>query len=143
MIVYILMLIVMLALSVQDIKNKEISGKLLITGAIISCLGAVMGVLGNKMSIPDVALSLLPGIGLLALSFVTRQQIGYGDGLVALILGPALGIEMLAIGMLIAFFGSGVFSLILLSIKKAKRKSRIPFVPFITFGMAVACFAKI
>ena len=143
MVIYILMLFAMLALSVQDIKRKEISAKLLIIGMIISVIGALIGVLIENMSLYDIALSLLPGALLLLLSFVTRQQIGYGDGLVALILGPALGIEILIIGLLIAFFGSGVFSMILVFVKKAKRKSRIPFVPFITLGTAVAYFAKI
>ncbi|MBR4669717.1 MAG: prepilin peptidase [Butyrivibrio sp.] len=143
MIIYILMFIFMFVLSVQDIRNREISAKLLMICAVISISGAVIGILSNNMSIIDVAISLLPGAGLLLLSFVTRQQIGYGDGLIALILGPALGIEILIIGLMAAFFGSGVFSLILLAVKKAKRKSRIPFVPFITLGTVVAYFATI
>ena len=143
MVIYILMFIVMLILSVQDIKNKEISAKLLVVSAIISLVGAFIGVWKNNLSITDVVVSLLPGAGMLFLSFATRQQIGYGDGLVALVLGPAFGIRIMLLGIVIAFFGSSIFSIILLLLKKAEKKTRIPFVPFITLGTAVACFAKI
>lgn len=143
MVIYILMFIVMLILSVQDIKNKEISAKLLVVSAIISLVGAFIGVWKNNLSITDVVVSLLPGVGMLFLSFATRQQIGYGDGLVTLVLGPAFGIWTMLLGIVIAFFGSSIFSIILLLLKKAEKKTRIPFVPFITLGTAVACFAKI
>ena len=68
MVIYILMLFAMLALSVQDIKRKEISAKLLIIGMIISVIGALIGVLIDNMSLYDIALSLLPGALLLLLS---------------------------------------------------------------------------
>lgn len=143
MVIYILMFIVMLILSVQDIINKEISAKLLVVSAIISLVGAFIGVWKNNLSITDVVVSLLPGVSMLFLSFATRQQIGYGDGLVTLVSGPAFGIWTMLLGIVIAFFGSSIFSIILLLLKKAEKKTRIPFVPFITLGTAVACFAKI
>lgn len=143
MVIYILVFIVMLLLSVQDVKNKEISARLLVISAVISFAGAFIGVWKNNLSITDVVVSLLPGAGMLFLSFATRQQIGYGDGLVALVLGPAFGIRIMLLGIVIAFFGSSIFSIILLLLKKAEKKTRIPFVPFITLGTAVACFAKI
>ena len=44
-------------------------------------------------------------------------------------------------GMCIAVVGSSLFSGVLLILKKAGRKTRIPFVPFVAFGVGVMLFA--
>lgn len=143
MVIYILMFGVLLALTVQDIRTKEISSKLLIALAVISVIGAVIGLWRGNLSPVDLVISFIPGAILLLLSVISRQQMGFGDGITALILGPAFGIKIVTIGLLSAFFMGGIFSIILIITKEARAKSRIPFLPFMTMGMVVACFAKI
>lgn len=73
----------------------------------------------------------LPGIFLLLLSFITKENIGYGDGISVLILGGMIGfrncIWVLCISMLLL----SVVGAVLLIVRRANRKSRIPYLPFL------------
>ena len=133
----------MLALTIEDIRTKEITSKLLIVGAVISLIGAVVGLYCGNLSFAELVIAFIPGAILVLLAVFTRQQMGIGDGITALILGPAFGIKIVTVGLISAFFMGGIFSLVLLATKNAKGKSRIPFIPFMTIGMVVACLAKI
>ena len=77
------------------------------------------------------------------LSFVSRQSVGYGDGLLLLCAGPALGAGVAVMGMIAAVFACGLVSGALLIFKKVGKKAQMPFVPFLTFGMGVMMLAQI
>ena len=136
----IMFLILIITESIRDIKTHQISITFV---SIIGIMGMITYMPFVKTDFISVFLGMVVGLSVLLVSFFSRQQIGYGDGLVALVLGPAFGIWTMLLGIVIAFFGSSIFSIILLLLKKAEKKTRIPFVPFITLGTAVACFAKI
>jgi len=74
------------------------------------------------------------GLILLGISFITRGQIGMGDGLIVCITGMSLGFTKNAMLLGFGLFGSAIFSMILLSFKLANRKKTIPFVPFLLCG---------
>ena len=97
-----------------------------------------MSFYSGGLDITDILLSLLPGGLLLFLSFITREGIGYGDGLIILAAGPALGFCDLLTTLMTAIILSGLFSGLLLILKKVKRKTRIAFAPFLAMGCAVA-----
>lgn len=82
------------------------------------------------------------GLILLCISFITKGQIGVGDGLIVCITGLCLGFSENAMLLVISLFGSAIFSIALLSFRLAGRKKAIPFVPFLLFGyMGVLIFA--
>ena len=82
----------------------------------------------------ELLMGLLPGALVLGLAFLTREQIGYGDGLLLLTLGCCLGIES-TLGILMGgLYISFVVSLFLLVLKRAGRNTRIPFVPCLFLG---------
>lgn len=123
------------AMSVQDIKSKQIS-KILLYVYLFS--GLINALITRNMF--DCVVSAMPGIVLLILGFLTKQEIGYGDGLVVLGLGFWLGAGAAITILLIGSVFSSIVSLIYLAVHKIKGlcvKKTFPFVPFILLGLAV------
>lgn len=129
----------LLICSWQDIKKKKINLLLILAGFIINI---IVSLLWSNVSVASHILGILPGLLLLMISYITRGQIGIGDGLILSItgiyLGPEKNIAVLAYGL----FCAALFSIILLSFQLASRKKTIPFIPFILIGyLGVLYFA--
>ncbi|WP_026505128.1 prepilin peptidase [Butyrivibrio sp. NC3005] len=129
-------LIILLIAGLNDIKNKSVKRWMIISNFIcgISCLLVQLFLGGNPLVL---FLSFIPGLFLISLSFITREKIGYGDGLIALGTGPVFGISNLMLGFCISFFLSGMTAGILMIFKKAKRDEQLPFLPFMFAGLLV------
>ena len=83
---------------------------------------------------------LLPGIFLLILARITREAVGYGDGLILLFIGLSLGFwECIGIFFagLLGIFLAAVLALLLFGRKKSLE---IPFIPFLLTGLAGGYF---
>lgn len=129
--------------AIGDIRKQEVTSLTLILCGVISLLDtAIMLAMGTGTA-SMALLSLFPGCLMLLISKATAQGLGYGDGLMALCAAPCLGLWKTALGLMIAVFLCGVISLFLLVLKKAKGKTRIPFLPFMAAGMGVMMLAKI
>lgn len=129
--------------SIGDIRSKEV-----FLWEILGCLGmsfaaVILSICGNSFDASDILMSLMPGAFLLLIAYVSRSSMGYGDGLLLLAAGPALGSNVTVMGMIAAVFACGLISGLLLVFKRVGRKARIPFVPFMTFGMGVMLLAQI
>ena len=131
-------LAVLVVSSIEDIRKKEILLWEICTCAVLSVAAVFMAFYKGSLDIMDVLLSILPGAILLFLSFISREGIGYGDGLIVLAAGPSLGFYDLLTMLMTAIILSGLFSGLLLIFKRAKRKTRIAFAPFLAVGCAVA-----
>ncbi len=143
MIFKILILIIMIVSSIEDIRKKEVPIWEIIACGAVSLLSICFDAYANRFDFLGLSLSLIPGCLMIMGSFVSRQQLGYGDGLLVLFAGPALGFFGMGIGIVVAFFASSVVSGGLILFKRAGRKSVIPFVPFIAFGLVVMCLASL
>lgn len=129
-----LVLVIWLGLqSMIDLKYKEIPiGPSLLAGI----MGIGFCVFENRPFF-DVLWSCLPGLLAMAFSWISKEVMGYGDGLVLVIMGIYLPIsQMLSIG-LQAFSLAGVVALVLLVVFHRTGKSRLPFVPFL--GLVYGC----
>lgn len=117
-----------------DIRKKEIS---LCSFFIVSVWKFVLAFIGREIDWMDLFISCTPGICFLALSLVSKNAVGAGDGLVLLVTGWYLGvfatIEILFWGLL----SSAIFSICLLLFRKIHRKTEIPFVPFLFLGYVI------
>lgn len=76
------------------------------------------------------------GVGLLflAVSLMTRGELGMGDGFLILALGTVLSLEELLTVVMLAMAGSAVCAGVLLLGFHRSRKTQIPFVPFLLLG---------
>ena len=119
-----------------DFKHKEIP-------IWLSLFGGGLGLVFCFIEERDIKLILLscaPGLIALLFSKITGEVIGYGDGIVFVVMGLFLPItKILAIGMF-SFSLAGVVALILLVIFHKKGNYRIPFIPFLAIAYGVECF---
>lgn len=143
MIFEICILAVLIVSAISDIRKKEVPLWEILGCGAVSAASAAGAALKGEWDIPGILLSLLPGLIMILISRVSREQIGYGDGLLALASGPALGIYDLGLGIVAALFLSGIVSAMLIVFKRAGRRMSIPFVPFMALGLGVMMLAKI
>lgn len=65
---------------------------------------------------------------------ISRQALGYGDGMIWGVTGLYLGIEKNIKLWIIAFFLAFCFSIIALMLKKVDQKTTVPFLPFLAMS---------
>lgn len=123
--------IFLLICSVSDLRTKQVSVPII---TIFAAAGIIFQLICGSLDFWQWMTGCLMGIGIVGIGWITREAIGYGDGLSAAVLGIWLGIftaiEILFLGLLLS---AGV-SAVLITVKKAGRKYRIPFLPFILLG---------
>lgn len=129
--------------SISDLRTKGIPVILLTAGNLggllcflCRCYEEITGI---AMMIELVG-SILPGMGLLLLSFITGRKIGAGDGLILMAVGMLESGRMTWAVLCFGLFLQSVFAILLLVLKKAKRDTRIPFVPFLLAGRIILFF---
>lgn len=86
---------------------------------------------------------LIPGMCMLLISFASNQSVGYGDGLTILMLGLLVGFK-LCVGILcLSLFLISIYSIVLLIIKKANRKTTIPYIPFLLAAGGIILWSEL
>lgn len=115
-------------LAIVDFKKKQVSNVLLL---IVSGIVIINYVIFKPVTIMSLIGGILVGVILLGISYITRQKIGAGDGLLVMILGAYLGFEGIGVMLLYALTLSAIWSGLLLIIKKVNRHYTIAFIPFI------------
>ena len=131
-----LILVVLIFAAAEDFFRKEISFWMPAISGLISLVKIAVDFCYGEMDFAGILFSLVPGVVLLIIAFATKQEIGYGDGLMA------LGFEKTCVVLCISMTMASLFSILLLIVKRDKR-STFPFIPFLTAGMGVTLFAKI
>ena len=127
--------------AIFDLKNKKIPITIPFVQMILSfCYWICQLTIGNG-EIKELFLSFVPGILLVAICFISRQGVGMGDGLMVLSLGPLMGMTDILLAVLIGFTLSAIVGAVLLILKKVNGKSTLAFIPFLTAGVGVMCFA--
>lgn len=123
--------IYLLVLSVQDMRERMISGRILAAGALAAVCSQIIW---NRRTVWECLGGLLIGIGFIAISRLTREGIGYGDSFLITVLGVYIGIWDLMYVLLLAFSLTLLCSMIVLLKFHFHKKKAFPFVPFITAG---------
>lgn len=131
MIAYLAGLLFLAVLAVQDIKEKKISVYKLLISAIMAI---VYWLFKGQLCWQEILKSIIPGVTLLLLSVITKENIGYGDGLAVSVLGLWTGSLFVLSALCAALLFSGICAVIYLIKKK---KEPIPFIPFLLIGMEV------
>ncbi len=98
-------------------------------------------VMGNS-SLVECLFAILPGIGILIFSYISKQ-IGNGDGLLMIAIGLCLGWQNLLMVLTVAFLLAAVFSIGYSAIKRKWKNDRIPFVPFLCLALVIQYMGEI
>ena len=122
------------AAAVTDIRKREVSIR---TAGAAAVLAAVLHIMAEETGLCVWLSGLIPGILVLLTGRATKEAIGYGDGIAILICGLFLGVRGCMGSVISGLFLTFPVSLILLIRKKADRKSRIPFLPFLLAGYGI------
>lgn len=128
---HICLIIILGVICVFDIKKKKIPVYMLI---ILAAVGITSNFTMGEFNIEKRIIAMLPGIIMIMVSMVTKQQIGYGDGLLILIMGLYINIDDILSIVLSAFLVSSVFAIILMTVFKKKKNFEMAFSPFLLIG---------
>ena len=129
-----IMFIYLLVLSISDLRYHKVSGKMLNAGLLAVIAGQCIT---KSVSMVEVTAGIAVGVLFIGISFLTKEQIGYGDSILILILGIFCGIKKLFFILCVSFFLSAAVSVLVLSIKKHGRKYVLPFIPFLMAGYLI------
>ena len=123
----------LIGLSVSDLKYKKINRA---AAYIFVILGAICMFIFRPGD--NLVLSILVGAAVLLLSALSREAVGYGDGLILMGIGLFLGWRVALYSLTIGILLSSPVSLIYMAKNKHKGpdvKKEIPFVPFLLMGL--------
>ena len=120
--------------AVEDIHRKEVSSFPLI---IMGFAGILLSIAAGEWKEWYVVIHFLPGILVLATAWLTKETIGYGDGLVILCLGCFLTAGEILDVCMAAITLAGVVALVMLFVMRKSKKTPLPFIPFLFAGCVI------
>lgn len=115
-----------------DLKKKLISTKDFI---VMWILILIFGTFCQGIQV--VLTGMIPGMFLIGLAKITKESIGYGDGMVLIICGMVLGIRDVILLLFLALLLEMPVALWKLVVEKASGKTEIAFVPFLMAGYLI------
>ena len=125
--------LLLLIASIEDLRHQRVNPYWLLLHAGFAI--AARSILGELL--PGLA-GVTIGLLLLAAAFVSRQKVGYGDGLVFVVCGLYLGFwesfSLLFMSLVLCALGG----LALMLIGKIKKGQTLPFVPFVMAAFVCA-----
>lgn len=130
-IVHICLIIILGVICVFDIKRKKIPVYMLI---ILAAAGIISNFTVGEFDIEKRIIAMLPGMILLIVSMITKQQIGYGDGMIILIMGLYIDMDDILSIVLSSFLLSSIAAIILMTVFKKKKNFEMAFSPFLLIG---------
>lgn len=110
-----------------DWKKRSLTRRELGIAMMVLLAGSLMEPIGFLNRMAGGAFGLL----LLAVCYMSREQLGKGDALVLLCCGIAAGLRFAVSVTAGAFLLAGISGMVLLFFRKIGRKSRLPFLPFV------------
>lgn len=110
-----------------DIKTRKLPAGLILLFAAAGIFVNIFWPMPYRMWIGGFLL----GGGILLLGKLTGEQIGYGDGLILIVGAFFLTGKEMAVMFLTALFLCAVFAVFLFLAGRARRRMRLPFVPFL------------
>lgn len=140
--IYSILFLYLLAMSIYDMKRKEIHiGATLLTGIVLAAI-RVIQFFHEGVSV-ELVLGVVPGLLVLLLSYATHGKIGMGDGFVMMVCGMVLSFLDNLFLLFFALVLSAAAGAVLMIFRRVKRSYTMPFVPFICVSFGAACLWEI
>ena len=129
----------LIAMSIVDIRNRQVPLWMLMVQAVLAAGMLMWGGINGELSIGGICRAFIPGLILVAIALSTKKA-GWADGVVLLLLGAQTGYENCMVAVLMALFIMAALSAVLLVFHKVKKDTRLPFIPFLTMGWVLGLF---
>lgn len=137
----IIILVYMTVLSIFDLYEKKVPAVMLFVGAVATFMYSAILILSGDFiaeSFVSVLLGSVPGLLLSAIA-ITTKKVGIADGIILTLLGIMTdyrrGILIFGVSMVIM----ALFSVALLVLKRIKKNSELPYLPFLTIAFCAVC----
>ena len=133
MVVYIAVFAMLLYESIVDIRTKSID---IVAAVPVGIMGGFLNIFvygNNKRYVLGAAV----GIALILAAWISRQSIGYGDGIIFTVIGLCLEPERVVWLLWLSMTAAGIYGAVGIITKRRGADSSMPFVPFITGGYMV------
>lgn len=121
---------VLAGFSVFDLRWKRVST---IGVAVFGAVALVYRICVGT-GVAELFCGFLPGLILLVVSFLTKESVGMGDGLVLCALGIFSGMKQTLAVLGMAFFLCAMLAVLLLVLRRANKKTELPFLPCLCAG---------
>lgn len=133
MLIVLMMKIWLLSISIMDIQSRRVPVWMLVVEGSLAAAAVICQFWTGDVKLFDALTGILPGIGLFLIALTTKK-VGTGDGIVLIFLGvmSGWGKSMMIFG--ISLFLISICSVLLLILRKVKRNTGIPYLPFLTAG---------
>ncbi len=115
-----------------DFKDREIP---ILLFPVFGTMGIVCNMVWNYQSMQKMLAGVCVGVVFLAAGWVTKEAIGYGDGLALAVLGIFEGWQGMIPIIWGAFLLSGIYGLWKLIGLRESRNAEIPFYPFVLISL--------
>lgn len=137
---YQVFMVVSVVLTAIDLETRRLPNRIVgaafLSGALLLSASAILG--GDYVALGGAALGAATLFSFYFLvAFAYPGGMGFGDVKLAAVVGLYLGWlgwDALAVGAFSAFLFGGVFSLVLVAVRKAGRKTSVPFGPWMIVG---------
>ncbi|MCD8336781.1 MAG: A24 family peptidase [Lachnospiraceae bacterium] len=126
--------VVLVICSYTDIKNRKIYKSVIGAHLVLALIGHLAL---RDLTAVSILLGVVPGLGCILLSAVTKESMGYGDAFLIFSCGFSLGTDRVLAVMFTSFFCVGIWALWLVCFRHGKKKTAIPFVPFLLMGAVI------
>jgi leader peptidase (prepilin peptidase)/N-methyltransferase len=121
----------LLVVSIFDLKEKAVPWLFLASGSVLVAVGVVYSIFVGEMAWYHPLVGMIPGALLLLIARIT-EKMGCGDGFVLLMIGGVDGYMGSFVVLCMGSFFAALFCVVLLAVRKVKKHSRIPYIPFLT-----------
>lgn len=111
-----------------DWKEKQIY---LYFPILASIVGMILHLIFQEHTWKELLFGMAIGVVVLLVSYLSRESIGMGDGMMLIASGTFLGFWANLELFMIALLLSGVTALFLIVVRRKGRKDRLPFIPFL------------
>lgn len=131
-----IMVFILILIAAIDAKTKVINQRLL----LVLLLGSIFAVFASHevSLISAFAAMLFMFLILSCIYLISNKAIGWGDVKLCVFIAPFLGIERAFTMLFAAMILCGLIAFLLLLGSKAKRRSEVPFAPFVALGTIIA-----
>ena len=138
MIINIILLAILLVSSCYDIKFKEIPVWTIWLAGVVSVIYNAILIYKGHFDYNDLIVSLFPGALFLTIALICKGNLGIGDGAMLLAIAPGFGILHIYLGLMLALLLNSLVAIFLIIFKRAGKKTRMPFIPFLSIGIGGA-----
>jgi len=123
-----------------DLRFKRIPWSIFGVGTVFAIVASIIQ---RKGIILNLFPEILPGVALLLIAWATKENIGYGDGISVILLGVMAGFKNCILVLCLSLLLLSIFGIILMILKRAGRKTKLPYLPFMFIAESILVACKI